>query len=248
MKFLVIILTSTIFSTSSALIIDCYYVQKGWIHLNNDDRTFSSLAYGCIAKIMTYNLQDDNITELLGDHLKGWKNEAVKVVDIDKQPYEKIPRDLASKFQNLEGLFVQESKLKSVSKLDFQPFPQLKMLSLTGNLLEQLENDMFEFTPKIYYLNLSWNLLKHIGTDFLKSLPQISIASFIRNLCVDKEVWEGNQETFKALQKILTEQCKPTTQMLEKEEEREKFRPKVRVQRRGLRMKRSSLKTFKTVE
>lgn len=205
-----------------ALIIDCHFVYKDWIHTNKDTKEVASLLYGCNAKILMYGINNDTVTEVIESHMKGSTNKNVKLLNIDRQPYNKIPKGITKFFQNLVGLFVQDSKLQSVSNKDLRPFPKLQYLSLYGNLIESIENDLFKFTPNIVYVNFGWNLLMHVGTGILKPLKKLSTVSFYRNTCISSEVWKGTAKTIESLSKELKRKCKPTSRMQDREEQRSK--------------------------
>lgn len=173
-------------------------------------------------KILQYGRNVNSLTEVTGDHLKGASNIDVKLVNIEKSTYRQIPKNIVEFFPNLEGFMFQDSNLKKISSDDLKSFSKLRYLTLMGNKIELLDNDLFIHTPRLVYINLSWNLIKHIGTDTFKPLPDLHTILFYRNVCSSSDVWKESEEEVKAFIAKLSAKCKPTSQMIDQEEDRRK--------------------------
>lgn len=180
------------------------------------------MIYSCDAKILQYGRDNDSLTEVLSHHLKGVSNNNVKLVNIEKQTYDRIPKRIINFFPNLVGLMMQDTELRNISSYDLKPFPKLQYLSLVANELEYLENDLFIHTPNIVYINLAWNYLQNIGTDIFEPLKSLKTLSLFRNPCSDTEVWKGTAAEVAAAKNEIAVNCKPTMWMIRLEEERRK--------------------------
>lgn len=207
--------------TVTGIIFQCRYIDQDLIHNNDVSKVFATDVYGCNAKILTYGLENDHLTDVDEDHLKGRTNDDVKVLAIDSQPYDKVPKDITNFFPNIETLLIQDCQMTNISNIDLKPFTKLKQLSLYSNSLEAIESNLFEFVPDVVYINFRMNPIKYVGTDILLTLLNLRTASFDRNECIAKEVWESPEE-IQTLQKLLKVHCQPAPWMLRKEEEREK--------------------------
>lgn len=211
-------------SEANAVVFHCRYRYKDWLHLGNEVKEIVRSIYSCDAKILQYGRNNESLTEIISDHIKSATNNDVKLINIEKQTYNQIPDGIINFFPNLEGFMMQDSNLKNISSADLRPYRRLKYLSLVGNDIQFLENDLFIHTPRIVYINLAWNLLKNIGTDIFESLTFLKSISFFRNPCSTAEVWEGTEDEFKAFRSDIAKRCKPAHWMVEREEERRKKR------------------------
>jgi hypothetical protein len=220
------ILFSSLFLQSQAVIFECHYLQRDWIHEYIKKIEIARTVYTCNAKILTYGVNDEKLTEVSQNHLKSFKNIDVKLVNIDNQLYDKVPQNMDDFFPNLHGFFMQDCKLENITKTDLKPFAKLKYLSLYGNLLEVIENDLFEHTPDLVFINFTWNRLKHVGSNILDTLSKLKTASFYSNICISRDVLDDKTE-MKELKHELLKKCKPTHWMIEREQER--YEPKKRM-------------------
>jgi len=68
---------------------------------------------------------------------------------------------------------------------NLKEFPNLKFLSLPGNLIEIIEKNLFDFNPNIIYINLKDNLLKIIDTTAFAVLKKLEFLNLLNNTCID---------------------------------------------------------------
>lgn len=89
-------------------------------------------------------------------------------------------------FPNLNWLEVSRSNLKSIKQWDLKPFKKIQGLDLSGNLLQSLDGDVFEFNPELMIIDLSANELHYIGKNILVPLTQLEQVDFSNNDCIDR--------------------------------------------------------------
>lgn len=147
--------------------------------------------------------------------MKGFFHKDVKLVNIDEQEFNRIPKNVEKFFPNIEALFVQNSMLEKVSKDDFKRYSKLKYLSLFGNMLSSVEGDLFDYTPNLVYINLSWNSLKHIGVNIFKNLPYLKSVAIYRNDCISTEIWNASKQQIEHFEEELLRRCPPNTDELD---------------------------------
>lgn len=205
---------------SQAIIFDCHCRHRDWIYTFHEKVEVARSVYTCTAKILKHGLNNDHLTEVSQDHKKSFRNKNVQLLNIENQPYDKIPLDIIKFFPNLLGLFVKDCKMRNVTKMDLKPFSKLKYLSLYGNFLEVIENDLFDYTPDLVFINFTWNRLKHIGSNILDTLNHLQMALFNGNICISQDVVHGSKEELKKLKQNLAFHCKPTDWMIEREQEK----------------------------
>lgn len=143
--------------------------------------------YRCEVNNLTVTSDDHVVSEVTGKHESEKKNSDVKLVLFQEQNLPNFPDDIHKFFTNVEGLIIDDSSLKSISKTDLVNFPKLKLLVITNNKIDKIENDLFEGCPDIEYLVFKNNYTKHIGREILSSLLKLKIANFERNTCISQK-------------------------------------------------------------
>lgn len=204
---------------------DCDYKYIRWID-RAGARQIKSLAYGCHAKVLTYDSENSVLGMVVSDHIKGFKNKDLKMISFLKQDNlkGKVPRGIVEIFPNIEGLLIQICKIQELTNNDLKQFgKKLLHLSMAGNDLKYLDQNLFDFTPNIIYLNFRDNKIKHLGTDILKPLESLITFQFIGNSCKVKDVIKGTVKEIAALKKEINTKCPPSREMLEMEDHRSKL-------------------------
>src|SRR5690349_21755102 len=176
--------------------------------MGNQAKEIVRSIYSCDAKILQYGQEIEKVTEVLSSHMKGQSNLSVKLLNIEKQSYGKIPKGITDFFPNLEGLLVQDCELRNISRSDLKTFPKIKYLTLMGNQIDHLDNDLFSSTPNLVFINLAWNLIKSIGADVFTSLRYLQSVSLYRNPCTSAEVWKGTADQLKTFRNEVLLKCK----------------------------------------
>lgn len=143
----------------------------------------------------------------------------VEQFSIEDQIVNFMPKGLENFFPELEMLVVQNSKLKSIKKIDLQIFADLEYLNLKHNNLKALDGDLFEGNRNLMIIDFSGNRLMFIGNQLLVPLKNIKHAYFSDNNCIDDFATIGSvlieTRDISILQNELKENC-PDLLKLEK--------------------------------
>lgn len=177
----------------------------------------------CLRQIKTFGNTDDDYETCSSDSDEFDEEDddycyEVKSFYIYQSPQTKfIPKGITIYFRNLTVLVIAKSGLKSVTKSDLKPFPNIKGLYLDKNELEVLEEDLFENNPKLEELNFSENLLKHIAHDILEPLKKLTRADFFTNPCID--FGASNKREIEILKRVFQDKFEPKPKKFQTESE-----------------------------
>jgi hypothetical protein len=196
-----------------AITIECDYQQVEHFKDTGIEKTI----YSCEAKILHFGLDESKVTQVAEGHIETFANQDVKLINIDNQPYNKIPQGIEKFFPNLQGISVKDCKVENITKADLEPFPNLKYLTMNANFLEVLERHLFNSTLDLVLIDFSWNRLRHVGLNILNSLDKLKVAFFNSNDCIDEDYAHGKKKELKKLKEDLAMLCKPTTWMIRRE-------------------------------
>lgn len=139
-------------------------------------------------------------------------NDNVNTFLVFEQICEYFPVGVDKYFKSLEGLAVQKSGLKKITKNDLKPFNKLKSLSLYGNSLTSLESNLFMFNSKLKLISVFNNKLKHIFPNILDGLNHLERVYFSSNPCFNED--GVNPEKLEQLKCKLIESCPATEEMV----------------------------------
>lgn len=171
------ILLSTLGVGNANVFIDCNYE---FFKLKTLSET-----YACEPKVLKTG-DTRNVIGVTNNHKPNRGNDDVNYFRMSDQPIGFIPSGIETYFQNLVGLRFHGCEIKEISKEDLQPFPELKLLSLSSNLLTLLKSDLFAYTPDLKWIFLESNFIVHVGPALLNSLKYLEIANFSSNICIDE--------------------------------------------------------------
>lgn len=121
-----------------------------------------------------------------------------------------LPSGLSQYFPYLTVFKIWSSELRSFTQADVRGMKHLTDLSLSGNHLETLDSNLFEYNQRLIKIDFTRNRLRHIGTNLLKPLKSLMFADFYQNDCIS----DGARYNFDSLQLKLREKCKPTRDMM----------------------------------
>lgn len=113
-----------------------------------------------------------------------------------------LPFGFSKCFSNLTVLTVESSKLMEIRQENLKEFPELKLLSLPGNLIEVIEKNLLGFNLKLIYVNLRDNLIKIIDTNALTMLKDLEFLNLLNNTCINAFLTNLNYST-----SIIEENC-----------------------------------------
>lgn len=141
--------------------------------------------YECNLVIRRVNSNQSEEIEITDeDHKPGKTNNDVEFLWISDRNSQTLTKGLDLLFPNLKGIYAGNNGIKLITKEDFN-FLELQHISLVGNELTTLEDDLFALTPNLQYVNLSLNKIKTVGTNTFKHLKNLTYLGFIYNTCYD---------------------------------------------------------------
>ena len=192
---------------SNSFELNCEYDKVGW-----DD--IIGAAFTCKAKNLNITQPKTLITLLKAQpHPAGESNDNVNTFLIFEQICDYFPIGIEKYFKNLEGIAVQKSGLKRITKSDLKPFYKLKSISLYGNELTTLESNLFMYNPKLKLISVFNNKLKHVYPNILDGLEHLERVYFSSNPCFNED--GVNPEKVEQLKCKLIESCPVTEEMIQ---------------------------------
>lgn len=148
---------------------DCEYVSSGWYIVGN--------VKNCYARNLTIENPDQFVDSVNGDS----KTILEDVIGfwVENEICHYIPQKIVAFMPNLKAFGLSNSQLKTISKFDLAPFPELIRLSFYGNNLEYIDGDVFTLNTKIQSINLEDNNLLIINGPILKPLMFLHQVKFV---------------------------------------------------------------------
>jgi len=74
--------------------------------------------------------------------------------------------------------------LKEIRSTDLKPFPNLTYLNLGENLIQVLEDGLFDYNPELEILAFWGNKIIHVGMNVFSSLAKLTSLSLGNNVCI----------------------------------------------------------------
>lgn len=184
-------------SSVRSLEINCNFHVKYWENMGH--------VYTCSVENLSTTSPNENVTDVLGDHLTGKSNKDVLKLNIDDQLCNFLPHGFEKFFPNLEGLRVANSLLVELRQSDIRVFPHLRNCDIFNYIVELLEKNLFTKNPNLEYLYFGDNRIAYVGFNILKPLKKIHKAVFQGNSCIRSNA-DSALEIAK-LQLALNEMC-----------------------------------------
>jgi Leucine-rich repeat (LRR) protein len=147
--------------------------------------------------------------QVIGDHIGSRKNEDVEGISFNNLKIYQIPRNIHRFFSNLKTLTISSCGLKNISKQDFFGLKLLKHLTLNGNLIASLPNNLFENTPVIEAISMYGNKIELIGPNVFDSLKNLKYVNLKMNVNIDVCCKDYNGTSIEQLKTIINENCQP---------------------------------------
>jgi hypothetical protein len=199
-----------ILSSSEALDIRCSTQTNYWT------------AHGHLKECIVFNLEVlsddvyvDSVKSVFGDYLNN--DDVMSFYVKDSSQFRYMPKGVENHLKNLKVLVVAYTSLMVLRQEDLKNFSELQDLYVDNNLLEVIENDLFESNPKIKHINFSSNRIKVVGVNAFGPVKSLIYLSIQDNFCIN-----GKAENENELQALLAEiriNCSPPEYMREKAEE-----------------------------
>lgn len=167
-----------------------------------------------ICSITNLEVYDEaNIELSKAKHVPGKNKNRIDAVIISKSIIRFIPGKLEDHFMNLVALSIDGCQLPHISKEDLQPFTFLKELFMTNNMIECLDDDLFDYTPMLETLCFPNNKIKFISQQTLTPLKRLTFADFRVNTKINM-VYSSSENssgsvTFNTLQANIALYCRP---------------------------------------
>jgi Leucine rich repeat len=180
----ILALISIFIGVSHQFELNCVFQQTGW-----DDILIGGKAFACKVKNLNITLPQQLITKVLPER----NDNVVNALLILEQNCEFFPHGIVKYFGNLEGIAVQKSNLKKITKSDLKGFWNLRSISLFGNKLRVIENELFRYNPKLELVSLFKNELQHIFPSAFDNLVNIKILYLNSNPCINQDALEPSK-------------------------------------------------------
>lgn len=145
--------------------------------------------------------------------LPGTNDKVVNALLILEQNCEFFPSGVVKYFRDLEGIAVQKSNLKQITKYDLKAFYNLRSISLFGNKLKVIENELFRYNPKLELISLFNNQLQHIFSSAFENLVNLKVLYLNSNPCINSDAQEPAK--LDQLKCDLVTKCKVSKEMRE---------------------------------
>ena len=194
-----------------AVLIDAIEVNCAFSDIENCVRN----CYQCNVQKLVITRRNQTITTINGNHFKYDSNDNVVTLKIIDQLVFFLPSGFVNHFPFLSVLKIWTSGLRSIVQEDIRDMKYLTDFSLSGNDLETLNSNLFQFNQRLIKIDFTRNRLKHIGLNLLKPLKNLVYADFYRNDCIH----DGARYSFEDLKTSLRKKCQPTNEMMAEEVE-----------------------------
>lgn len=101
--------------------------------------------------------------------------------------FERLPKILSRKFQNVKKLYVEAVGLTLITRKDLKAFKKLEELHASYNKLTKFRADLFDFTPNVHSIYFMHNKINEIDVATIMHLKQLKVLDLRHNDCVDKK-------------------------------------------------------------
>lgn len=172
--------------------------------------------YRCEVTNVFKTSRKSGLKYFIGDHTAGKTNDDVKVFKIFKQPLRVFPRNLHKVFPNLTHLVIQRCGLKNITKEDLIGLENLEHLSVWGNILTTLPNDLFVNMKKLRRVFFGNNPIEDLSSKVFEPLePTLEYVNF-ENDYINKEFNKngGSKNTLQQMMRILDNRAPPLCELL----------------------------------
>jgi len=180
--------------------LECNF-QRGWFGIVDDGRATSCVIYTLeVSRPLEFVISVKSADESAAANTSD-----VKGLVILGRRVHYLPSGINKAFQNLEGLYIDYTNFKQITKTNLLPFPKLKELRIIDNDLEAIPSDSFTFNRDLEIIDFSRNNLKHIDVNILEPLIKLREAYFTANTCISFAASDEQQIT--NLTKLIADNC-----------------------------------------
>lgn len=166
--------------------------------------------YTCNVKNLV--LTEQSVLDFVSqNHLAGKSNNDVEVLQIHDQICDFLPRNVEKFFPNLRGLSILRTTLKTITRENLAPFPNLLFTYIAATKVEILDWDLYLSTPKVEFISFSESPVSSVGPSLLDSLKNLKEVHFSKCACIQKYVLTSAQ--IGEMRRALAVSCPPTLEM-----------------------------------
>lgn len=161
--------------------------------------------YNCLIeenhKILTP--KSAQIDEVTGTHLNLKNNNLVHAIKVkNNSVFHYFPQGLDKIFPNLYYIRLSFVKLKEIHQTDIKPFSKMIKLDLSSNLINYIEDDLFEFNRKLKFVSLAYNQIYYLHSDVFRNLKSLEYLRLTEIGCMDKSVDNNPNDVFGLINNI----------------------------------------------
>jgi hypothetical protein len=147
------------------------------------------------------------IEEVRGEHSSGKTNEDVETFMENGHTLTSFPSNLASFFPKLKVIFIT-GPLLQLSSSDLKPFPDLILFYSWDGKFTSIDGDLFQYTRKLKFIIFSVPGLKKVSENLLTGLDDLVSLNFYFSGCIGTFDAKKPQLIEQFKQKLLL-QCPP---------------------------------------
>lgn len=159
----------------------CEYFEKRWDVIG--------IVYTCkVQNLHIFANEFIVITEATQNVTSSLSNDDVKAVNMYNGNINEsfFPSGIESVFQNLERIQFNKMNLIEIHQADLKPFSELRVLQLSNNKLEVIEENLFEFNTKLEKIWIEGNQISYIHPRVFDHLSLLSNIDLSGNKCEEK--------------------------------------------------------------
>jgi Leucine-rich repeat (LRR) protein len=152
---------------------------------------------------------DVEVLQVVGKHISGKSDFDVESIAFRNFNLLQIPRNIHRFFPNLKVLIMNSCGLRNVSRFDLMGLKKLQQLTLNGNLITALPNNLFENNPMIQKVSFYGNRIELIGAEIFDSLTNLNYVQLRMNVNIDIFYKAVGGMSFEQFKEIIDENCQP---------------------------------------
>ncbi|XP_070498460.1 girdin-like [Chironomus tepperi] len=146
------------------------------------------------------------ITSVVGIHNNSKVNDDVIAFDVEEKTINFFPQGLEVFFKNLKAIHIYRSGLKEIHKNDLKPFPKLVNFYVTRNVIEVIEEGLFDYNLELEVIGIHESKIIHIDPNVLDHLDKLNTCAFYETPCVKQNVQDSKERVKKFIQ-IVKKNC-----------------------------------------
>lgn len=166
------------FRFTSSLTLKCEFYEANWSDIDGT-------VYTCLVEnVKDFDGGRKKVDNAIGVHKEWKKNKEVEGIMINFAPnVEFFPSNLQNVFGNLKRIGIHNSSLTEIKKEDLIYFKNLQFLWLNYNKIKTIAHDTFEANKQLEVLNLDFNQISHIDAPTFDKLDKLTKLFIDENEC-----------------------------------------------------------------